>query len=98
SGLWSCRLVAALRPDRERAAAIESHLRRSYGYTLDLPDHETRHPIPYFLLWRREGHCEYFACAMTVMLRAVGVPARLVNGFQSGTFNPISKLYVIRAS
>jgi transglutaminase-like putative cysteine protease len=35
---------------------------------------------------------------MTVMLRAVGVPARLVNGFQSGTFNPISKLYVIRAS
>ena len=35
---------------------------------------------------------------MTVMLRATGIPARLVNGFQSGTFNPVSKQYVIRAS
>lgn len=91
-------LVAGLTTDRQRARAIENHLRTSYGYTLDLPDHETRDPIAYFLFERKKGHCEYFASAMTVMLRAVGVPARLVNGFQSGTFNPISKLYVIRAS
>jgi len=91
-------LIAGLTTDRERAGAIETYLRTSYGYTLDLPDHETRDPIAYFLFERKKGHCEYFASAMTVMLRAVGVPARLVNGFQSGTFNPISKLYVIRAS
>lgn len=91
-------LVTGLSTDRERANAIENYLRTSYGYTLDLPDHETRDPIAYFLFERKKGHCEYFASAMTVMLRAVGVPARLVNGFQSGTFNPISKLYVIRAS
>jgi hypothetical protein len=35
---------------------------------------------------------------MTVMLRSIGIPARLVTGFQSGTFNPITGLYVVRAS
>jgi transglutaminase-like putative cysteine protease len=82
----------------DRARAIENHLRSSYGYTLDLPDHEAADPIAYFLFERKKGHCEYFASAMAVMLRAVGIPARLVNGFQSGTFNPISSQYVIRAS
>ena len=82
----------------DRARAIENHLRSSYGYTLDLPDHETADPIAYFLFERKKGHCEYFASAMAIMLRAVGIPARLVNGFQSGTFNPISNQYVIRES
>jgi hypothetical protein len=35
---------------------------------------------------------------MTVMLRSIGIPARLVTGFQGGTFNPITGLYVVRAS
>jgi len=82
----------------DRARAIENHLRVSYGYTLDLPDHETADPIAYFLFDRKKGHCEYFASAMAVMLRAIGIPTRLVNGFQSGTFNAISNQYVIRAS
>jgi len=90
--------VAGSGVDADRARAIENHLRTSYGYTLDLPEHETADPIAYFLFERKQGHCEYFASAMTVMLRSIGIPARIVNGFQSGTFNPISKLYVIRAS
>ncbi len=91
-------IVAGFTTDGERARAIENYLRTSYGYTLVLPDHETADPIAYFLFGRKKGHCEYFAASMAVMLRAVGIPARIVNGFQSGTFNPISKLYVIRAS
>lgn len=82
----------------DRARAIENYLRVSYGYTLDLPDHEAADPIAYFLFERKKGYCEYFASAMAVMLRAIAIPARLVNGFQSGTFNPISNQYVIRAS
>jgi transglutaminase-like putative cysteine protease len=84
--------------EKVTARAIENHLRSSYGYTLNLPDHQTTDPIAYFLFERRKGHCEYFASAMAVMLRAIGIPARMVNGFQSGTFNPISNQYVIRAS
>src|SRR5579872_1078729 len=92
------RITAGLPTDTERARAIENHLRTSYGYTLALPDRETPDPIAYFLFERKKGHCEYFASAMAVMLRSIGIPARLVNGFQSGTFNPLSRQYVIRAS
>ncbi|MDQ6707070.1 MAG: DUF3488 and transglutaminase-like domain-containing protein [Acidobacteriota bacterium] len=84
--------------DMERATAIQNRLRRDYGYTLQLPSSEVTDPLANFLFERRKGHCEYFASAMTVMLRTLGIPARIVNGFQSGTYNPISGLYAIRAS
>ncbi len=91
-------VTAGLFTQFARARAIENYLRRSYGYALEFPDHEPKDPIAYFLFERKKGHCEYFASAMAVMLRAIGIPSRLVNGFQSGTFNPISGQYVIRAS
>ena len=47
---------------------------------------------------RRKGHCEYFASAMAVMLRTLGIPSRLVTGFQGGVLNPISGWSVVRAS
>lgn len=91
-------VTAGLYTQLDRARAIADYLRRSYGYTLVLPDHQPKDPIAYFLFERKKGHCEYFASAMAVMLRAIGIPARLVNGFQGGTFNYISDQYVIRAS
>jgi transglutaminase-like putative cysteine protease len=80
-----------------RAEALESYLRSGFGYTLDLP--MTRHddPLAHFLFERRQGHCEYFASAMAVMLRSLGIPSRLVNGFAGGIDNPISGLHVIRS-
>lgn len=51
----------------------------NYNYSLELPDHER----PLFDFFeRRAGHCEMFATALTLMLRAAGVPAVLVNGFR----------------
>jgi hypothetical protein len=84
--------------DEARAIAIAQYLRRSYGYTLELPSHEVRDPLAYFLFERKKGHCEYFASAMAVMLRTLGIPSRLVTGFQSGIWNPLTELYLIRAS
>jgi protein-glutamine gamma-glutamyltransferase len=55
-------------------------------------------PLAHFLFDRRKGHCEYFASAMAVMLRQLGIPARVVTGFQSGTYNPITGWHVIRTS
>lgn len=80
-----------------RAEALESYLRNGFGYTLDLPAERQPDPLAHFLFERRKGHCEYFASAMTVMLRARGIPARLVNGFAGGVDNPISGLHVIRS-
>ncbi len=82
----------------EQARAIENYLRDNYAYTTELPERETRDPLADFLFRRRKGHCEYFASAMTVMLRAIGVPARVATGFQSGVYNPVSGWYVVRAS
>jgi protein-glutamine gamma-glutamyltransferase len=50
------------------------------------------------LFVRRRGHCEYFASSMAIMLRLIGIPSRVVNGFSGGEFNDITSQYVIRAS
>jgi hypothetical protein len=69
-----------------------------YGYTLQLPDRTPKDPISNFLFERKQGHCEYFASAMAVMLRSIGIPSRLVNGFSGGEFNDLTSQYVIRES
>lgn len=84
--------------DTGRAVEMARYLRRSYGYTLELPSREAPDPLADFLFQRRKGHCEYFASAMAVMLRTLDIPSRLVTGFQSGIWNPLTELYVIRAS
>jgi transglutaminase-like putative cysteine protease len=82
----------------ERARAIENYLRTSYGYTTDLLSSPVKDPLAHFLFERRKGHCEYFASAMAVMLRAVHIPSRVVTGFQSGVFNPMTGWHVVRTS
>ena len=57
----------------EKARQIESRLRRDYGYTLELLPKEVPDPLASFLFDRRKGHCEYFASAMAIMLRTVGI-------------------------
>jgi transglutaminase-like putative cysteine protease len=92
------RTISAGAPgDLERARTIERHLRKDYSYTLELPGHEVADPLAYFLFTRRKGHCEYFASAMAVMLRTLGIPARLATGFQSGIYNDVTELWLIRA-
>jgi protein-glutamine gamma-glutamyltransferase len=91
-------ITARATTDLERARAIERRLRTEYVYSLEMPSHESGDPLSDFLFARRRGYCEYFASAMAVMLRSVGVPARIATGFQSGLYNPITGLWVIRAS
>jgi hypothetical protein len=55
-------------------------------------------PLANFLFERRKGHCEYFASAMAVMLRSIGIPSRVVTGFASGVYNPLTGWQVVRAS
>jgi transglutaminase-like putative cysteine protease len=81
-----------------QARRVENYLRTHYGYTLELPPVEPEDPISFFLFHRKKGHCEYFASAMAIMLRTLGIPSRLVTGFQSGIYNPISGSQLIRTS
>jgi transglutaminase-like putative cysteine protease len=84
--------------DYSRARKLETYLRRQYSYTIELPAEAAADPIADFLFQRRKGHCEYFASSLAVMLRSIGIPARVATGFQSGVYNPLSGWYLIRAS
>ena len=82
----------------DKAAAIESYLRSNFGYTLQLPRTVPRDPVANFLFERKQGHCEYFASSMAIMLRTLGIPSRVVNGFRTGEFNDLTSQYLVRAS
>jgi len=82
----------------DKAVAIADYLRLHYGYTLQLPSTTPHDPVANFLFVRRQGHCEYFASSMAIMLRTIGIPSRVVNGFSGGEFNDLTSQYVIRAS
>ncbi len=77
---------------------MERYLRTHFGYTLQLGRSAQRDPLAYFLFERKQGHCEYFASAMAVMLRTLRIPSRVVNGFRTGEFNDVTSQYLVRAS
>ena len=81
----------------DRAEAIESFLRTTYRYapTVRAPP-AGRDPIDFFLFDLKEDFCEYFASSMVVMLRELGVPARLVEGYTAGTLDPSSGKFVVK--
>ncbi len=82
----------------DKALALENYLRTHFAYTLQLSRTVPHDPLANFLFERREGHCEYFASSMAVMLRTLGIPSRVVNGFRTGEFNDLTSQYVVRAS
>ncbi|HEY7433917.1 MAG TPA: DUF3488 and transglutaminase-like domain-containing protein [Methylomirabilota bacterium] len=93
------REVTAGTHDAETAAArIGAHLSTNYRYTLALKRQTALAPLEEFLFVRRSGNCEYFAAAMAVMLRSVGVPSRVVAGFQHGEWNPYGRYFMVRLS
>jgi transglutaminase-like putative cysteine protease len=82
----------------DKTAKIETYLKSHYKYTLDLSGPRVADPLANFLFTRRSGNCEYFAAAMTVMLRSVGVPARYAAGFLAGEYNDVGGDWIVRAS
>jgi transglutaminase-like putative cysteine protease len=79
----------------ERAMA---YLRsQPFEYTLTPPALGAQ-PVDEFLFETREGFCEHYASALTVLLRAAGLPARVVMGYQGGEFNGLGGYYIIRQS
>jgi transglutaminase-like putative cysteine protease len=84
----------------DTARAVEAHLGANayggdYRYSLQMRA-SGQDPLADFLFNVRSGHCEYFSTAMAVMLRSLDIPARVVNGFQSGEYNEAADAYVVR--
>lgn len=79
-----------------KAMAVEQYFEQNFTYTTDLPVVDPTDPLHSFLFDARAGHCEYFATATVILLRAAGVPARLVNGFLGGTWNDVGGYLTVR--
>lgn len=82
----------------EKASLVETYLKRNYKYTLNLTWTPRTQPVSTFLFDAKSGHCEYFASSMAILLRAAGIPTRLINGFLMGEYNPVGRDYIIRES
>jgi transglutaminase-like putative cysteine protease len=79
------------------AAALDHFRRGGYTYTLS-PPRLGRHSVDEFLFDTRRGYCEHFSSAFVVLMRALGLPARVVTGYQGGELNPVDGFITVRQS
>ncbi|HEY3636481.1 MAG TPA: transglutaminase-like domain-containing protein, partial [Caldimonas sp.] len=80
------------------ADALLQHIRtHGFSYTLSPGDYG-RNAVDEFWFDRKEGFCEHFAAAFVVIMRAAGVPARIVTGYQGTDLPPVDGYYVVRQS
>ncbi|WP_374583653.1 DUF3488 and DUF4129 domain-containing transglutaminase family protein [Pseudoduganella sp.] len=92
--------LQALRAERGDDAALAAALdnfRRNFEYTLE-PSLLGRDAVDEFLFDTRKGFCEHYAGAFVYLMRAAGLPARVVNGYQGGELNPVDGFYTVRQS
>jgi transglutaminase-like putative cysteine protease len=81
----------------DKVMAVTTYLQHNYRYTLDLPPVPSgRDPVDWFLFDVKTGYCEQFATAETLMLRSVGIPARLATGYSTGDYDPVLNQAVVR--
>jgi len=77
----------------DKVIAIDRYLRTNYIYSLET----TGASLAGFLFDKKQGHCEYFATALAVLLRTVGVPTRYARGFYGGEYNDVGGDWILRA-
>jgi transglutaminase-like putative cysteine protease len=75
--------------------AIEFFRNGRYLYTLEPPLLQ-QHMVDEFLFDTKQGFCEHFASSFAVLMRAAGIPARVVTGYQGGEINPVDGYVVVR--
>jgi protein-glutamine gamma-glutamyltransferase len=95
-GALARQVTAGSRSPYEAALKLKHYLSTQYRYTLVIKQESSLEPLEEFLFVRRSGNCEYFATAMAVMLRSVGIPARVAGGFQKGDWNPYGGYFMVR--
>jgi len=79
----------------QRAVAIETYV-RTFSYTLAITaPPQTQDVVDYFLFDLKQGYCDYYATSMVVLARAIGLPARVVLGYGSGTFDVQQNSYIV---
>jgi transglutaminase-like putative cysteine protease len=90
-------ITAGLENPYDKAAAVTEYLRRemTYAPVVEAPP-AGQDAIDYFLFDSKTGFCNYYATAEILLLRSVGVPARLAAGYAQGSFNSDAQAYEVR--
>jgi len=102
SGIQARQLAQQLRQNvPDNTAFVQTVLK----YIAEQPFYYTRQPpllfddpVDEFLFDSRRGFCEHYASAFVFLMRAAGVPARVVTGYQGGEMNPQSDYFIVRQS
>ncbi|MDH3831590.1 MAG: DUF3488 and transglutaminase-like domain-containing protein [Gammaproteobacteria bacterium] len=76
-------------------AVLNKFSTQDYVYTLQPGSLSELHAMDEFLFESRRGFCEHYASAFTVMMRAAGVPARVVAGYLGGEINPVNRTVIV---
>lgn len=82
--------------DAQKIQAIQRKLASDYRYALSFERDDRIEPVLDFLQHHREGHCEYFASAMALLLRALQIPARVIGGYRVTERNALGGFYIVR--
>ncbi|MDD2271596.1 MAG: DUF3488 and transglutaminase-like domain-containing protein [Desulfuromonadaceae bacterium] len=88
-------IVRTADDDRTRVKQLENYFRNGgYRYsTKDLPTGDSA--MEQFIFDKKQGHCEFFASSFALLLRAVGVPCRVVGGYLGGEYNQLGGYYLV---
>ena len=82
----------------DKALAVQNFLLQNYAYSLNVQRTADLLPLEDFLFVNQAGHCEYYATSMAILLRILGIPARVVNGFAQGRWNEYGQFFTVRQS
>jgi len=96
------KLAAELAEGADTAAeivrrAMQHFQQGGFSYTLN-PPKLGKNPVDDFLFASRKGYCEHYASAFAFLMRAAGVPARVVGGYLGGELNPYGNYFIVRQS
>jgi transglutaminase-like putative cysteine protease len=91
------RLQLKSMPAKDALDVVSRYFEREFRYSTYLAMAQPQHtPLSDFLLVTHAGHCEYFATATTLLLRAAGIPARYATGFSVQEWSPLEERYIVR--
>lgn len=87
-------IVSPGAPDAEKADRAVRHLRSGFRYTLT----DVSSSVEDFLFGKKAGFCEHYAAALTLILRAAGIPARVAAGYLGGEWSDVGQYLIVRQS
>ncbi len=90
-------ISAKAKTDTEKLKRVIQHFSKGYSYTLKLEKYEGD-PLDYFVFISKKGNCEYYASATALLLRLMGVPARVVGGYKGALWNQYGGYHIVTNS